>query len=140
MFKVRLLIVFAIAVMLTACGGSQALQVTDVWARPGLVDGNSAVYFVIDNSMGEEDTLLAVSSDVAQAVEMHMSMMDGDTVQMVQQQDVAISIGKTEFKPGGLHVMLIGLHNNLSPGESFFILFSFQSAGEQTLLVTVSEP
>jgi len=141
MFKVRLpVVVLIVAVILTACGGEKSVQVADVWARPGLSGGNSSVYFVIDNSMAEEDVLLSASSDVAQAVELHMSMMDGDAMQMKMQHNVPIPAGKTEFKPGGLHVMLIGLKDDLKPGDTFAVTLSFETAGEQVLSVLVREP
>lgn len=138
MKKARLLFatLFA-AVLLVACGGAKSLQVNDVWARPGLADGNSAVYFVIDNGTAADDTLLSVSSDIAQSVEMHMTMMENDTAQMMPQTTVSVPKGKTEFKPGGLHVMLVGLKKNLKVGDTFNVTLNFQSGGAQTLTATV---
>ena len=140
MFKVRLVVVvLVVAVFLAACGGEKSVQVSNIWARPGLAGGNSAVYFVIDNSTAGEDVLLSASSDVAQAVELHMSMMEGDAMQMKMQQYVPIPAGKTEFKPGGLHVMLIGLNSDLNIGDSFTVILNFETAGEQALTVMVKE-
>ena len=142
MFKVRLLVVFAaLALVLAACGagGSGELQVNDVWARPGLAEGNSAVYFVIDNP-GAEDFLLSVSSDVAGAVELHKTIMQDGTMQMVQQMNVPVPTGETVFMPGDLHVMLIGLKNDLKPGDTFTVTLNFETAGERTLDVVVREP
>ncbi len=143
MRKKSLLIVFAVlATLLSACSSlaGSSLQVNDIWARPGLAEGNSAVYFMIDNSTGAEDKLLSASSDVAQAVELHMSMMDDGVMHMMQQHEVPLPAGKTEFKPGGLHVMLIGLNGDLSPGDSFDLLLNFESAGEENFTVIVKEP
>jgi copper(I)-binding protein len=130
------------AVLLAACGSasSRTLQVTDVWARPGLSEGNSAVYFTIDNPTATEDTLLSASSDVAGSVEMHMTMIEGDNMQMMPQKEVPVPVGKTEFKPGGLHVMLIGLKQDLKPGDAFNVTLKFRTAGEKSLDVVVGEP
>jgi copper(I)-binding protein len=140
-FGVRLILFTAFATVLIACApaGSQ-LQVTDVWARPGLAGGNSAVYFVIENDAVQTDTLVSATSDVAGAVELHMTVMQDGNMQMVPQQEVPVQAGKTEFKPGGLHVMLIGLNHDLNPGDTFSVTLDFAAAGAMPLEVTVSEP
>lgn len=142
MFQVRLYVVFvALALVLTACGasGSGELEVNDVWARPGLADGNSAVFFVIDNP-GAEDALLSISSNVAGAVELHKTVMEDGNMKMVHQMNVPVPTGETAFKPGDLHVMLIGLKNDLKPGDVFTVTLNFENAGERTLDVIVREP
>jgi copper(I)-binding protein len=142
MFKVRFLTgIFVLAAMLAACGSAddQTLQVSNIWARPGLADGNSAVFFKIENP-GADDTLLAASSDVAGAVELHKTSMQDGVMKMEHQMSVPIPTGTTEFKPGDLHVMLISLADDLQAGDTFSILLNFESAGEKTLEVIVREP
>ena len=64
------------AVMLTVgCTQADRLSIEDIWARPGNQDANSAVYFIVENSTGEIDTLLSAESDIAIVVELHESMM-----------------------------------------------------------------
>jgi copper(I)-binding protein len=142
LFKVRFLVAFsALAAILAACASANGqLQVADVWARPGLAGGNSAAYFVIENGTGSDDTLLSASSDVAGAVELHMTMMENGNMQMEPQQEVPVQAGNTEFEPGGLHVMLIGLNRDLNPGDTFSLTLDFAKAGTLPLQVTVSEP
>ena len=142
MSQVRLYVVFVLlALVLAACGasGSGELGVNDVWARPGLAEGNSAVFFVIDNP-GAEDFLLSASSDVAGAVELHKTIMEDGNMKMVHQMNVPVPTGETVFKPGDLHVMLIGLKNDLKPGDTFTVTLNFENAGEKTLDVVVKEP
>lgn len=132
--------VAALALVLTACGsGVGSFQVIDAWARPGLTDGNSAVFFVINNP-GAADLLLSASSDVADAVEIHKTIMQDGTMQMVQQMNVPVPTGETIFKTGDLHVMLIGLKDDLNPGDSFTLTVNFEKFGEQVVNVTVREP
>ena len=142
MFRTGNLIFFAaLALMLAACAsaGDQDLQVTDVWARPGLADGNSAIFFVIENP-GADDTLLAASSDVAAAVELHKTSMHDGVMKMEHQLSVPVPKGETVFKPGDLHVMLIGLNKDLVVGDEFGLTLTFSLAGEKTLNVPVREP
>jgi hypothetical protein len=133
---------FALAAILAACApaGGQGLRVTDAWARPGLAGGTSAVYFEIENGTGSADTLRSAASDVAGAVELHMTSMQDGNMQMLHQQEVPVQTGKTEFKPGGLHVMLIDLNQGLNPGDTFSLTLDFATSGAMTLEVTVSEP
>lgn len=142
LFKVRFMVVIsALITTLIACAPADGqLQVTDIWARPGLAGGNSAVYFVITNDTAGTDTLVSASSDVASAVEMHMTTMQDGNMQMMPQLEVPIQAGKTEFQPGGLHVMLIGLNQDLNPGDKFMLMLDFAAAGALPLEVTVSEP
>jgi copper(I)-binding protein len=127
--------------LLSACGGSKALTVTDVWARPGNADGNSAIYFIVTPG-GEADTLLSANTDVAMMVEVHESTMGADgTMMMNKQENVPIPAGeKFEFKPGGFHIMLMGLKNDLKAGDTFKVTLKFEKAGEITLDVAVKEP
>jgi len=131
----------SLAFLLVACGmgGSGELGVSDVWARPGLAEGNSAVFFVIDNP-GGEDILLSASSTVAGATEMHKTIMENGTMTMVPQMNVPVPTGETAFEPGDLHVMLIGLHKDLNPGDEFTVTLHFEKAGEKTLKTIVKEP
>ncbi len=43
------------------------------------------------------------------------------------------------LEPGGLHVMLIGLVDDLRPGDTFDLTLSFEQAGERTVSVEVRE-
>ena len=142
MFQVRSFVVFVtLAFLVTACGagGSGELGVNDVWARPGLAGGNSAVFFVIDNPVAD-DLLLSASSDVADAVELHKTIMEDGNMKMVHQMNVPVPTGETIFKPGDLHIMLIGLKNDLKPGDTFTVTLNFGTAGGRTLDVVVREP
>lgn len=48
--------------------------------------------------------------------------------------------GTVEFKPGGLHVMLLELKRDLKAGDAFAVTLKFEKAGPQTVQVTVREP
>jgi copper(I)-binding protein len=142
LFQVRFLLVMAFIALLIACApaGGQGLQVSDAWARPGLAGGTSAAYFTIENGTGSDDSLLSASSDAAGAVELHMTMMQDGNMQMAPQQEVPVQTGNIKFEPGGLHVMLIGLKQDLKPGDTFKLTLNFATAGTIRLDVKVSEP
>ena len=70
-----------------------------------------------------------------------MSQMDSSGVMSMQpQQSVEIPASDTvEFKPGGLHVMLINLNQDLALGNTILLTLKFEKAGEITLEVPVEE-
>jgi hypothetical protein len=85
---------------------------------------------------------MIASSDVAENVELHMSMMhEDDAMTMEHQNSIPVPAnGSVEFKPGGLHVMLINLNQDLKTGDRFQITLQFQNAGELTIEAQVQEP
>ncbi len=94
-------------------------------------------YFRIDGGPAA-DRLLAVSADIAQSVELHTMRMDGDVMRMRQLDSVDVPAKQSvEFKPGGMHVMLIGLKTPLKVGNSFPMTLRFEKAGSVSVNVRV---
>jgi hypothetical protein len=141
MKKIILLLVVA-GMMLASCqsAGGEALIVNDVWARPASMGDNSAAYFLIDNQ-GTADKLIGAKSDIAMSTEVHMTMSEGGMMKMKHVMEIEIPSGeKTEFQPGGYHVMFMGLNRDLKPGDTFSLTLVFETAGEMTFEVVVREP
>jgi copper(I)-binding protein len=131
-----------LALSLSAGCSSKELSVENIWSRPANQGGVGAVYFVIDNPTSQPDALFGASSDIAESVEMHMSMMQEDsTMSMAHQDAVPIPANSTvEFEPGGLHIMLVNLSRDLNSGDQFKITLNFQNAGDMILDAEVMEP
>ena len=144
----NLLLIAAVIFVMGLVGGcaprtdAGSLTVRDVWARPGIAGGNSAIYFIIDNRQGQADTLLSASSDAAGVVELHISKMDEEgNMTMEHQENVPIPSGEeVVFKPGGLHVMLMNLSDDLQPDEKITATLTFQNAGSVEVEATIREP
>jgi periplasmic copper chaperone A len=121
---------------------ARTLEVKDAWARPGFIGGSSGVYLTIDNRGGEADTLLSASTTAAQVTELHRSMMDSSgTMRMEPLDSVEVPGNSTvSLAPGGLHVMLVNLQQDLAPGNTFELQLTFQNRGQVSLTVTVNEP
>ena len=138
------LLIFAILLATLLVSGyakSGEFKVMDAWARPAASGDNGAVYFIISNATDADDTLLSASTDVASAAEVHMSMMDDNGVMSMQMQEaVAIPAkGQLEFKPGGLHVMFVGLNRDLKAGDTITLILLFKKAGEVAVQVEIKE-
>jgi copper(I)-binding protein len=144
MWKKRILLVLASWLLLAGCQSSArtsgVLEVRDAWARPAAIGDNGAVYLVIENGTAQEDQLLSAQTDIAAAVEIHLSQMEGDHMSMHQQEHVAVPAGETvEFSPGGLHIMLVSLQRDLRIGETFDMKLKFEHGGEKTITVSVKD-
>lgn len=143
MNKIRFPFILIIAViLLSACTStSGALTVNEIWARPAFKGENGAVYFVIENGTDSHDSLTRASTDIASAAEAHMSMQNDQGVMTMSMQDsVQIMPGENiTFKPGGLHIMLVDLKQDLKVGDTFTLTLQFEKAGEITLQVEVKE-
>lgn len=87
-------------------------------------------YFKLQNKGKADDKLLAVSADVSETVELHTMIMDGDVARMREVSGIDVPAGKTvELKPGGLHVMFMGLKAPLKVGAQFPATLKFEKAG-----------
>jgi copper(I)-binding protein len=118
---------------------NDTLQITDVWSRatPPLVEVGAA-YFTAENRASTADTLIGVSSPVAECAEMHTHTMKDGMMMMHQLDSVDVAAGGTlKFKPGGNHIMLIGLKHSLVEGERFPLTLRFKHAGNVELNVEV---
>jgi periplasmic copper chaperone A len=133
--------IILIAFYLASCTQTQGITIKDAWARPGVAGGNSAVYFVIENPTGQDVALLSASTEVSTHVELHMSSHDGHGTAMMRPVDLVDIPAQNivEFKPGGLHVMLIGLVNELNRGDHFLVSLLFDNIGEIEVEVLVTE-
>lgn len=99
-----------------------------------------AGYLKFENKGKTNDKLIAVTADVSQSVELHSMAMDGDIARMRQVDAIEIPAGKTvELKPGGLHIMFMGLKAPLKVGTSFPATLKFEKAGELKVEVKVED-
>ncbi len=116
------------------------VAVESPWARAS-VGGNGAAYARLVNNGKSADRLIAAKSPVAGTVEIHTHIMEGTVMRMRRvKHGIALSPGETvEMKPGGFHVMLIGLHKKLIEGETFPVTFTFEKAGEIEIPVKVGK-
>ncbi|CAN0507983.1 unnamed protein product, partial [Discosporangium mesarthrocarpum] len=79
-----------------------------------------------------------VSSDVSARTELHTHINDNGVMRMRHVKGVNLPAGgEVAFKPGGYHIMFIGLHKPLKKGERFPVTLIFEKAGKQTVEVNV---
>jgi len=140
--KINILLALLGALVLTACGAQDGEIVTkDAWIRPAMQAENSAMYMLLQNHTSQDDELVGASSDVADMVEVHKSMMDSNgTMQMNHQDSVPLSAGaEVKFAPGGLHIMFVGLKKDLKAGDMVEVILHFKNHADIPLTVPVQD-
>ena len=88
---------------------------------------------------GAADRLVGASSPVAGVAELHRSVNENGVMRMLPVPALVLDAGQTiELKPGGYHIMLFDLKQQLKPGDRFSITLRFEIAGPITTTVTVA--
>lgn len=131
----------SLLVATTAYAGDGPM-IKGAWARPSIGStGNSAAYMKVMNHGDAADRLVDAKSDVARKTELHTHIMEGNVAKM-RRVEGGVEVpakGDVEFKPGGLHVMLIGLKSKLAEGDSFPLTLVFEKKGEVVVDVKVQK-
>jgi len=118
------------------------LHIQQPWSRPTVATVPVGVVYVdLKNDGDTLERLLSASSDMAERVELHESVMDGQMMRMRPISAVEIAPMRTvQLKPGGLHIMLMGLKQPLVQGQTFALNLVFERAGAVTVKVLVRDP
>lgn len=124
------------AVVLLACVCAPAyaqLRVEQAWTRATpVVSPVLGGFLVVSNASATPDRLLRVETAIAKDVVIHQMRNDNGVLRMRAVKD-GLPIpahGKLELKPGGAHLMLMGVQRHLRAGEQFDATLVFERAGE----------
>ena len=108
------------------------LTITKSWIRATPAAAKVAGgYLTIANNGSNDDVLIAVNFAGAEKSQIHEMSFDNDVMTMRPLTDGAnISAGSTlVLKPGGIHLMLMGIKNQLKDGQNFPVELTFAKAG-----------
>lgn len=101
----------------------------------------TGAFMVIENAGETPDRLVsvAVSPDIAGAVEIHETTVDeNDVMQMRPVEAIEVPArGSVELKPGGYHIMLLDVQRDLNPGDTVTLTLSFASGASLDVDATV---
>lgn len=128
--------------MAGACSAAQAadgdIKATDAWSRPTANAAMAGVVYLRVTDTGAPTALVAVSTPVADHAEMHHSTMQNGMMMMLPVKSMPISAkAPIVFSPDAYHIMLTGLHQTLSVGQTFPLTLRFADGESVTTTVTV---
>jgi periplasmic copper chaperone A len=138
----RTLITALLSLTTAAAAQTQAApKVEAAWARPTVNGQAGGGGFLKITGTTQPDRLLSISAKVSKAVELHSMEMEGNIMRMRQIDAIDIPAGKTiELKPGGLHVMFVGLTQTLKNGATIPLTLKFEKGGEVKVDMKVMNP
>ena len=106
------------AAVLAAGAASAQTTVRDAWVRGTVAQqlGTGAFMTLVSARGGR---LVAVQTPLARAAELHAMEMQGDVMAMRAIDSLELPAGRpVQLKPGGHHLMLLGLTQQLRPGDT----------------------
>ncbi len=144
----RIMTAAALVLALTAGAAAQStskvgpIEVSDAWARASAGRaGAGAAYFEVRNHGGKSDRLVSAKTDVSRTASLHAHIMKDDIMRMVRVDGLEVPAGgRATLRPGGHHVMLMGLAQPLMRGHSFPLSLTFEKAGTVTVEVVIMGP
>ena len=86
--------------------------------------------------------LLSVQTEAANMAEIHEMTMENN-VMMMQAAEGGLGIPSGEsvaLAPGGYHIMMMGLTQNLEPGNTITVQLEFEHSGVLSLDVEIIQP
>ena len=109
-----------------------AIEIGQPWTRttPPTAEAGGG-FLVLKNTGTTPDRLIAVKSPAADKVEIHEMKMDGNIMRMREvERGIEIPPGATvELKPGGFHVMFMGLKAPFAKEAKVPLTLVFEKAG-----------
>ncbi|HDS0956713.1 copper chaperone PCu(A)C [Pseudomonas putida] len=102
--------------------------VSDAWVRASVPHQQSTGAFMVLTA-SSDSKLVGVASPVAKTVQVHEMTMNGDVMGMREVKAVELPAGKAvTLDPNGLHVMLMGLHNQVKEGDKVPLTLTIEDA------------
>lgn len=94
----------------------------------------TAMFMTLNNPSLDKYKLVKVDSDASEHVELHEHVMKDGMMQMGQVKAIDIGVqGNTQLKPGGYHVMFIGLKQDLTVGQKVPVTLTFKDGSTITI-------
>lgn len=132
---ITLALLSSLLFVVAACGSQQSgvkPEVSAAWVRPPMGEGAPAAgYMTITSTSDVADWLVAVTTPAAEDVELHETMAGASGMTAMQPVDrIEVAPGATvKLEPGGYHLMLLGLTEELVVGQMIELTVTFEESG-----------
>jgi copper(I)-binding protein len=114
------------------------VEVKSAWVR-GTVPAQTMSGAFMELTSKSDATLVGASTPVAEDAEVHEMKQGGGVMKMRATPRLALPAGKTvALKPGGYHIMLMGLKRQLKPGDTVPITLRIADANKKVDAVVVN--
>jgi copper(I)-binding protein len=97
-----------------------------------------AAYMTLINNGTSADRLVGATTPVAGKVQFHKETEDNGVSRMREVHSVDLEAGaKIVFKPGDMHMMIVGLREPLVQGQTFPLALQFEKAGNIEVTIPI---
>lgn len=119
---------------------SSSIELLNARARatlPGM--STSAAYMTIRNGGQKPAQIEALASPVALKTELHTTQMNDGVMAMRRVDNLQIGPGEVvELKPGGYHIMLMGLKQPIAADSEIPVIITFDNGEQITVMAKTS--
>jgi copper(I)-binding protein len=118
-----------------------AIVVTDVLCRP-TPNGRQVTGCYMTLTAAADDTLVSVESPAAALGQIHETRMESNMM-MMRELEAGLALPADEavqLKPGGNHVMLMGVREPLRAGQTVPLTLTFATAAPVEIVASVGQP
>jgi copper(I)-binding protein len=163
--QIAIILTLALAATTAACSSATGgIKTSGAWARQSMAMADTgAAYLVIENTGSAADYLVGGSTPAATTVEVHETKEMGSAIpaesaaegmasaspdamsgsgmlgmQKIDRLEIPAG-GSVELKPGSYHLMLIGLTQELTVGDTIEMTLDFEKAGAVKVTAEVRE-
>lgn len=137
-------------VLLTACNSGEKTQTATKSADAISIEAPyiramppgqavTAMFLTLQNNSDTDRFLVAATGDISEKIELHEHIhADGGMMKMREVPEIAIpKHEQTALKPGGYHIMLIGLKKDLQVGEKVSFDLQFKDGSQTSITAEV---
>lgn len=133
---IRLIQISTLFALLTLTAYAE-VTVHNAWVRPTVPQQKTTGAFMTITSTTDA-RLVGIKSSIADRVEIHEMKMENDVMSMRAVPSLPLSAGKqTKLVPGGYHVMLFDLHQQVKAGDSVPLTLIIEGHNKKRTSVTI---
>lgn len=116
---------------MAAAAQAADVEIKAAWSRATVpAQKTGSAFMELKSAKGA--ALVGASSPIAGTVELHEMKMDGDVMKMREIPRLPLPAGKSvSLKPGGYHLMLMGLKSQLKPGDRVPLRLEIEQGGKR---------
>lgn len=119
----------------------EKVSISGAWVRPSMMDRDMTAGYMKIRITGTSDTLtkVAIPMSIGMA-QLHETVMVDGSMSMREVTQIVVAKGATlELKPGGYHIMLMGLKSPITVGQKVPITLTFKKKGAVKVTATAVE-
>ena len=136
--KSSTVLLFAVSLITSALAAAADVEVKVAWVR-GTVPAQTMSGAFMELTSKSNATLVGVSTPVAEDAEVHEMRLEGGVMKMRAAPRLELPAGKVvTLKPGGYHIMLMGLKQQMKAGDSIPLTLKIEGSDKKVESVIVN--